>query len=128
MGAAPLSQEARSALGAWLDALPLLPAEPREAAAVARGCALFESTEVGCSSCHAGEALRADTRHDVGTGGTFKVPSLRGVSLRLPLMHTGCADSLQERFDPACGGASHGATQQLDQSQLADLIAYLSSL
>ena len=128
MGAEPLSEQAASALGTWLDALPLLPAEPREAGAVARGRALFESAEVGCKRCHSSETLGSSTRHDVGTGGTFKVPSLRGVGLRLPLMHTGCADTLQKRFDPLCGGADHGATLQLDASQISDLIAYLSSL
>ncbi|HEX6240715.1 MAG TPA: c-type cytochrome, partial [Polyangiales bacterium] len=128
MGAKPLHADARDALAQWLTALPLIPAEASETPAISRGRALFESAEVGCSTCHAGPLLRSDQRHDVGTGGPFKVPSLRGVALRLPLMHSGCADSLEERFDPGCGGSAHGNTAQLNSQQIADLTAYLRSL
>jgi mono/diheme cytochrome c family protein len=128
MGAAPLGEDARLALGVWLNALPLVPAEPGEPGAVARGRVLFEASEVGCSSCHAGSDLRSSQTYDVGTGGQFKVPSLRGAALRLPLMHTGCADTLKARFDPACGGDKHGSTAQLAPAQIDDLVAYLGSL
>ena len=65
----------------------------------------------------------------MGTGGLFEVPSLRGVGLRLPLLHNGCADTLEERFDPACGGGDqHGTTSQLSATEIADLVAYLGSL
>jgi mono/diheme cytochrome c family protein len=129
MGGTQLGADARAALGAWLDRLPLVPSEAGDAAAAARGRALFESAAVGCSSCHAGEALRSAGSQDVGTGGSFEVPSLHGVSLRLPLMHNGCADTLERRFDPACGGGDkHGKTSQLSAAQIADLIAYLESL
>jgi mono/diheme cytochrome c family protein len=128
MGAAVLNADARLALGVWLNALPLVPSEPGEPNAVARGRVLFEASEVGCSSCHAGSDLRSTGTYDVGTGGHFKVPSLRGVALRLPVMHTGCADTLKTRFDPACGGDKHGTTAQLAPAQIDDLVAYLSSL
>jgi mono/diheme cytochrome c family protein len=124
-----LAADQRAALSAWLDHVPLLPSEARDAAAAARGQALFESAAVGCSSCHAGGALRSAGSHDVGTGGSFKVPSLHGVSLRLPLMHNGCAETLEKRFDPTCGGGDeHGKTSQLSAAQVADLVAYLESL
>ena len=65
----------------------------------------------------------------MGTGGLFEVPSLRGVGLRLPLLHNGCADTLEKRFDPDCGGGDqHGSTSQLGASEIADLVAYLGSL
>jgi mono/diheme cytochrome c family protein len=129
MGGPRLDNDAREALGAWLDRLPLLPTQAADPAAAARGQQLFESEAVGCASCHAGEALRAAGSHDVGTGGTFQVPSLHGVSLRLPLMHNGCADTLEKRFDPSCGGGDkHGTTSQLSAAELEDLVAYLASL
>lgn len=57
------------------------------------------------------------------------MPSLRGVALRLPLLHNGCADTLEKRFDPSCGGGDmHGTTSQLSASELKDLVAYLGSL
>jgi hypothetical protein len=43
-------------------------------------------------------------------------------------MHDGCAATLRDRFDPACGGNLHGNAEILDESELSDLIAYLESL
>jgi hypothetical protein len=56
------------------------------------------------------------------------VPSLLGVSRRAPFMSDGCASTLLDRFNPACGGELHGNTAELDAEQLADLVAYLESL
>jgi hypothetical protein len=56
------------------------------------------------------------------------VPDLAGVSARLPLMHDGCAVTMEQRFDPACGGTAHGHVDGLTPAQRADLIAYLQSL
>jgi mono/diheme cytochrome c family protein len=129
MSARVLPPKARAALAGWLDAVPLVPSAGHDADAVARGLSLFSSAEVGCTTCHAGPALRAPGVYDVGTGGTFKVPSLHGVALRLPLLHNGCADTIAKRFDPECGGGDkHGTTSQLSSSQIADLVAYLGSL
>ena len=69
--------------------------------------------------------------NDLGVVKT-KVPSLLGVGARAPFMHTGCAKTLADRFDPAnvaCnGGDNHGKTSQLDPTQTSDLIAYLETL
>jgi cytochrome c peroxidase len=108
--------------------LPLLAPEQEDPATIARGRTLFESSETACVSCHEGAQLGGNALKDVGTGGAFKIPSLQGVALRLPLMHTGCAETLEQRFDPACGGAEHGKTSHLNAAQLADLVAYLRSL
>jgi cytochrome c peroxidase len=65
---------------------------------------------------------------DVGKGAALPVPSLRGVSFRVPLMHDGCAQSLRDRFEPACGGGDrHGHTSQLEPPQIDELIAYLET-
>jgi cytochrome c peroxidase len=65
----------------------------------------------------------------VGTGGTFQVPGLLGLALRAPYMHNGCAKTLDQRFEAACGGGDkHGVTSKLTKEQLADLIAYLKTL
>jgi hypothetical protein len=65
---------------------------------------------------------------DVGTGGAFQVPSLVGVGWRRPLIHTGCAKTLADRFDPSCGGDKHGDTQDLSSGQVADLVKFLETL
>ena len=65
---------------------------------------------------------------DVGTGGSFQVPTLLGVSRRLPVMHDGCARTLAERFDPECGGSMHGQVEALSPAQQSDVIAFLETL
>ncbi|HMI93847.1 MAG TPA: hypothetical protein VK509_20880, partial [Polyangiales bacterium] len=97
-------------------------------AAAMRGKQLFESNDVGCTNCHSGEALTNNESYDVGTehGTKLQVPSLRAVGYRAPFIHSGCATTLAQRFDPGCGGGDlHGHTSQLDDGQVGDLVAYL---
>lgn len=97
-----------AALEGWLFALPAPVMTPRlDEAAIARGKAIFERRDVGCSSCHSGEQHASSATVDVGTGGSFQVPSLVGVAARAPFMHNGCAATLEDRFGP-CGGSRHG--------------------
>ena len=44
----------------------------------------------------------------MGTGGHLQVPALEGLRYRFPLMHDGCAETLEQRFVGDCGGPSHG--------------------
>jgi hypothetical protein len=44
-------------------------------------------------------------------------------------MHNGCAKTLLDRFDPACGGGdTHGVTSNLLPEDIAALVAYLETL
>jgi hypothetical protein len=43
-------------------------------------------------------------------------------------MHDGCAKTLRDRFNLDCGGDKHGKIEQLDEPQLADLMAFIESL
>jgi hypothetical protein len=129
MGGFIAKDEYKDALGNWLDKQPELPHPSADPASVARGKQLFESQEVGCTGCHSGAAFTNNQTLDVGTGAAFQVPSLRGVALRAPLMHDGCAQTLADRFSPVCGGdGRHGNTSQLTAAERTDLIAYLASL
>jgi hypothetical protein len=129
MGGTAESPERTKAVQDWVFSLaPRAPIRAANEPAVKRGSALFNSSEVGCSACHAGAKFTNNVSFDVGTGGNFQVPSLLGVGQRAPLMHNGCALTLRDRFDPNCGGAAHGNTSQLDEGQLSDLIAYLESI
>jgi hypothetical protein len=118
------------AMVSWIDAQP----RPRRAAvanpaAVQRGEALFNDTEkTGCTACHKGARFSNGLSVDVGTGRAFQVPSLLGVGTRGPWMHDGCAATLRDRFNPACGGDRHGITASLSSGQIDDLVAYLQSL
>jgi hypothetical protein len=130
MGGAPPSNSEHESLGPWLDRVPApAPLADVDPAAAARGQTLFQSADVGCTTCHAGALMSTKAIVDVGTGGAFKVPSLLGVNGRAPYMHTGCAATLLDRFTPACGGGdTHGHTSQLTADQLNDLVAYLETL
>jgi hypothetical protein len=119
------------AMVTWIDAQPRpqrpVPSNP---AAVARGAALFNDTaNVGCVTCHGGARFSNNQSVDVGTGRAFQVPSLIRIGTRGPFMHDGCAATLRDRFNPACGGGDrHGATAHLTSGQIDDLVAYLESL
>ena len=119
----------RLSLGPWLDRIPApLSAPALDAAQAERGRVLFESTELGCVTCHNGAQLTNNQRVNVGTSGNFKVPSLRGLGARAPFMHDGCAGTLTERFTKCGNSELHGKTAQLDAVQIADLVAYLETL
>jgi cytochrome c553 len=121
--------EQTDALSHWIDRQPELKAAASDTLAAARGQTLFESAAVGCTGCHTGAEFTDNATADVGTGAALQVPALRGVSFRTPLMHDGCAKSLADRFNAACGGGdSHGHTSDLSSTQIADLIAYLGTL
>ncbi len=115
----------------WINAIPLLASSaPADPAAVERGRAIFEDGKnVGCASCHSGPLLSNNTSVDVGTGGKFQVPTLKGVAWRSPFLHDGRAPTLAARFSPSIGGGDqHGVTSGLSQTQIADLVAYLEAL
>jgi hypothetical protein len=127
-----LTSDQNNALFHWIDAQPLpLRTAPADAAAVARGKALFDDPAgAGCVTCHVGSKFTNAQTVDVGTGAPFQVPSLVGVGARGPYMHNGCAKTLDERFtNPACGGGDqHGRTSNLPPSEISDLVAFLQSI
>ncbi len=128
MGGDPLSAADVAAIGAWLDRVPD-PSAPTvtNPGAVARGRALFHDARVGCARCHAGPRGTDGRSHDVGTGGSFQTPALRGVASRAPYLHDGCAAMLEERFG-RCHTRGHGNIAHLDSAQVGDLITYLESI
>jgi hypothetical protein len=111
----------------FLNAIPRLP--PRaglDAASVDAGRALFTGKGT-CSSCHTGDQLTSTQRVDVGKDTPLKVGRLVNIGDRAPFMHDGCAATLLDRFDPACGGACHGA-QDLTDAEKHDLVQYMETL
>ncbi|MRG91648.1 c-type cytochrome [Polyangium spumosum] len=130
MGGAPLGPRQSRLVGRWIDAQPVLPkAEVADTSAVERGKELYFDAKVGCASCHSGEKLTNNDWADVGTGKAFQVPTLMGIGDRAPFMHDGCAPTLRDRFNPACGGGDkHGVTSHLTTAQVDDLVTYLETL
>jgi len=131
MGGVRESAPRVSALSEWLFSLRA-PAPIRDASeeAVQRGQALFQSADVGCNQCHSGPKLTDNRSLAIDSVMTSKlqVPSLVAVGYRAPFMHNGCAATLADRFDPACGGKVHGNTANLSAQDKADLVAYLETL
>jgi mono/diheme cytochrome c family protein len=129
MGGVPQSPERIDALASWLFAQqPPAPIRSSDDPAVQRGKDLFHSEAAACGSCHSGDKLTNNDSVDVGTGEKFQVPSLVGIAYRAPFIHTGCAETLRDRFDPTCGGDKHGNVADLSDEQIDDLVAYLESL
>jgi hypothetical protein len=109
------------------EVAPVVTGDPEE---VVRGDALFADPAVGCVSCHPPPRYTDNRSYEVGTGGEFQVPSLVGVAARLPVMHSGCADTLEVRFtDPSCGGGDqHGTTSHLSADEVRSLVVFLETL
>jgi len=126
-----------------------LPMRANQTDGEARGKEIFDKR---CSGCHIppsftgppvslaviGTDPRVGMSAERGTG-TYRVPSLRGVATRGPLLHDASAASLEMMFDPARTNAGfkgrlgapiagHTFGLDLDASARVDLIAYLRTL
>lgn len=130
MGAGQIADDHKDALSHYVDRLtPVPPSFPADMAQVERGQELFESDRLQCTSCHSGAMLTNNTSVDVGTGGTFQVPTLVGLGHRAPLIHNGCVSSIRDRFlNPCAGGDRHGHTSDLTSAEIDDLTAFLKTL
>ena len=118
----------------WLQPPPN-PYRPQLAAgpAAQRGRKLFFG-KAGCAECHRGPFYTDGEIHDVGTGSPkdaysgYNTPTLRGVYLRVRLMHHGRARSLEQvltehhRVEEVSGG------EPLSPQEVADLVAFLKTL
>lgn len=125
----PAAAEVRD-LVTYLESLdPPVPATPMadEQAVVESGRTLFEG-RAKCSPCHAGERLCDGKLHDVGTGGRFDTPSLRGVRGRTCLLHDGKVREPMDIFRHFNNERRHGAAHTLDECELFELQAYLKTL
>jgi cytochrome c peroxidase len=136
-GAEP-SKETLAALAAYVRSLPY-PKNwqlnndgtplPVATAAVKRGFDLFTG-EAGCGTCHVLPSLDKPSRDDIGTGGKFKVPSLRAVASTGPYFHDGRTQSLREAVKFMWGvyakkmDTGHVPTE----AELDDLVAYVGAL
>jgi hypothetical protein len=128
MSGAALDSAQMGSLRHWIESAAAPPPPSWvDRSAAARGRQLFEREDIGCANCHGGPQLTNSATVDVGTGGAFQVPSLRGVGWRTPLMHDGCARTLFDRFG-ACATDRHGSTGGLSAGDVADLVSYLETL
>ena len=132
------SRETLEALAAYVRSLPNPPAPSLAAdglpaanapAAVKRGFEIFAG-KGGCVTCHLPASYDKKEPEDVGSGGVFKVPSLRSVSRTAPYFHDGRFKSLEETatFMFEFFRKKTDSKQTLSKNELADLVAFLRAL
>jgi cytochrome c peroxidase len=130
MSGPKIDEEQIGVLGKFLFQLPGPPKLRQIADVPPQGKQLFQER---CTACHAGAMLTNNKTVDIGSGDQgipqgFQVPSLIGVGWRAPYLHNGCAKTLFDRFNPACGGLGHGDTKDLSTEQITDIVSFLQTL
>ncbi|MBZ4414951.1 c-type cytochrome [Myxococcus sp. RHSTA-1-4] len=143
MGGSALDTVMVSQLSSFIDVIPA-PDNPHKrdvlTEAQARGAQVFK--KAACDSCHEGETLTNNKQADVGTfiisgpiqddANVRKVglntPSLLGLARTAPYLHDGSATSLKDRFVQSRQSNKHGATSQLSDAEIDDLVEYLRTL
>ena len=136
-GAEP-PKDTLEALAAYVRSLPNGPApflnndgmlRDTAPADVKRGFALF-SGKAGCMTCHVPASYDKKGPEDVGSGGPFKVPSLRNVSKTGPYFHDGRFKTLDEAvtfmFD--FYKKKNDSKDTLSDAEKRDIVAFLRTL
>jgi len=131
MRGASLGERDLDALVAYVESLPPFdrgriepdgtPIEPTTLAA-RRGFGVWK--RAGCERCHPTPAFMRPIQVDIGTGGPFDVPSLRGLSSSPPYGHDGRWGSVEQAVDAVL--ALHDVELAPDDRER--LIAYLKLL
>ena len=102
-------------------------ATPQNAQLIEPGRHLFQN-EANCTRCHKEPWYQDGQNHDVGTGGDYNTPSLRGVGSRRRLLHDGRAFNIEQIFSDQEPKQIHGKVRDLSADEKAALFAYLRSL
>jgi cytochrome c peroxidase len=129
--------ETLAALAAYVRSLPHPPnpnlrddGSPSDAAPAAakRGYGLF-LVRAGCKTCHEPPDYEKKDTEDVGSGGTFKVPSLRSVSRTGPYFHDGRYQTLEQAVRAMWEYVQKaGTTETLTDDDIRDLVEFLKVL
>jgi DNA-binding beta-propeller fold protein YncE len=118
------------ALAAYVTGMKAATRRAEPSAEVARGEAIFESDEAGCSSCHVPAARFTDGETHALFGKTpFDTPSLAYVGQTAPYFHDGRFATLEALVDGCEDPPTRmGKTKHLDAEGRRALVAYLRSL
>ncbi len=130
LGGAALTEIQSQQLAAYVESLdrPRAPT-PTSRKAIARGKALFESNELGCTSCHAGPSFTDGNQYPLANDfAQSDTPSLIGLANSAPYYHDGSAATLRALLME--NGSIHGMgkVEALETKQIDDLIAFLDTL
>jgi cytochrome c peroxidase len=95
--------------------------------AARRGWAVFQ--KASCNICHVPPSFAKPDNEDIGSGGSFNVPSLRGLSYTAPYFHDGRYPDLKTTVPAMLEYMRKaGKTETFSDKDVADLIAYLNAL
>jgi cytochrome c peroxidase len=130
------SEETLQALVAYVSSLtaprnPKLNADGSPSAsapeAAKHGWAVFQ--KASCNICHVPPTFAKPDNEDIGSGGSFNVPSLRGLSYTAPYFHDGRYPDLKTAVPAMLDYMKKaGKTEDFSDKDVADLIAYLQIL
>ncbi|MCA9567915.1 MAG: c-type cytochrome, partial [Myxococcales bacterium] len=129
MGGMGLADTELDKIAAYVDWTRLAdtPMRGSDDPAIARGKALFERQDVGCASCHNGEAFTDNQSWSMFGLTNVNTPTLAGIAGSGPYLHDGRASTLRDVLLFARTGEM-GDTSMLSDAELDDLEAYLESL
>lgn len=114
-------------VAAYIDwSRDVLPAD-LDAAAVARGKAIFQRADTACATCHRGARLTDNGFHAMVGEASVNTPGLIGVAASGPYFHDGSAETLMDVIDMA-DQVGMGHTDHLSTAERDDLEIYLRSL
>jgi hypothetical protein len=130
LGGTGLTADQTAALAAYLEAIPAPVTPTRDTEQVARGKKLFESSELGCRSCHDGAKYTDQTKHEfkAATLPEADTPSLIGLAASAPYYHDGSAATLESLLRDRAKVHGMAETAKLTDKQTSDLIAFLETL
>lgn len=129
MGGDGIANEDLTAIAAFIDWTPDVdsPLKGIQDAAVIRGKALFERSDVGCANCHNGARYTDNTSYSMFGMPEVQTRSLVGVAGSPPYLHDGSSPTLRHLLERVRNGEM-GNTSALSDDDLDDLQAYLRSL
>jgi cytochrome c peroxidase len=95
--------------------------------AAKRGYQVF--MKASCNACHEPPIFAKADNEDIGSGGTFNVPSLRGLSTTAPYFHDGRYPSLRALIPAKLKYLEDlGSTEKFSDAEIDDLLVYLDTL
>lgn len=96
-------------------------------AAARRGYQVF--LKASCNSCHTPPVFSKKDNEDIGSGGSFSVPSLRGVAGTAPYFHDGRFPTLRALIPAKLHYLKEmGSTEKIGDKEIEDLLVYLNLL
>lgn len=96
-------------------------------AAAKRGYQVF--LKASCNACHVPPIFAKADNEDIGSGGSFNVPSLRGLSTTAPYFHDGRYPNLRALIPAKLKYLEDlGSTEKFSDAEIDDLLVYLNTL